>query len=267
VRTVAPQFRSAVSATRQAAGPAVARLIIKARAGTRVTGDGVPSFQVGSDGTASLSLPASREYLLWAGLSGYYTSSTRIFLTTDRQVVLPQDPSPRWAVEASLQDLGYPRIDLTWFPAPHNAFFNGAYLKLGLMTYLVGLAFDSTKAISSAPLTNVEAQIGFYLNPAGSLFRFSVGLGAFVRVVTIPGSYFGLDPLSPWGMRGIVGMELSPFPRSRFFVELTPTLYMTPAPDVFRTLLGTDNTPPGWIPGDSSFADIFSLRFGYRWML
>jgi hypothetical protein len=262
VRAVAPQYRSALSAAAGSVGSPVALLTIKARPGTRVTGLGAPALEIGADGTASRSLPASREYLLQAEAPGYYRSTSRIFLLADREVTLHQERSAGWSLEASLQDLGYPRVDVTWFPASSNL-----YLRLGLMTYLVGLSFNSEQAFSSAPLTNVEAQMGVYLNPAGSLFRFSAGIGCLLRVATIPGTYVGLDPLSPWGVRATFGVEVSPDPRSRFFLELTPTAYMTASPDVFAQLLGPGKLPPGWARGNSSFADVLSFRCGYRWML
>jgi hypothetical protein len=262
VGVVAPQYHSALSGAPVPSPSPVARLTVKAVPGTRVTGLGAAALEVGADGAASRDLPASREYLIRGELHGYYPATTRIFLSADRAVSLRQEHSSFLALEASLQDLGYPRIDVTWFPGSANMYF-----KLGLMTYLVGLAFDSTGVFSSAPLTNVEAQMGVSLGPADGLFRFSFGIGCLVRVVTMTGTYFGLDPLSPWGLRGILGMEVSPWPRSRFFVELTPTAYMTPAPDVFRQLLGSGDIPPGWMPGNSSFADVFSFRCGYRWLL
>jgi hypothetical protein len=262
VQAVAPQFRSASAAAPGPAGSAVAHLTVKARPGTRVTGLGPAFLEVGADGQAIRELPLSREYLLRGELPGTYPATARIFLSADREVQLRQDPAPQWALEASLQDAGYPRIDVTWFPRA-----GGAYVRLGLMTYALGLAFNETEIFSSAPLTNIEAQMGVFFGRVDSLFRFSFGIGCLVRVATVPGAYFGLDPLSPWGVRGIIGMEVSPWPRSRLFVELTPTVYMTPAPDVFRQLLGSGTIPPGWIAGGGSFAEIFSIRFGYRWML
>ena len=262
VRAVAPRYHSALSAAPVPAGSPVALLTVTARPGTRVTGLGASALEVGANGVASRSLPASREYLLRADLPGYYRLTSRIFLSADRNVTFHQERAPGWALEASVQDLGYPRVDVTWFPASGNA-----YLRLGLMTYLFGLAFNSEEAFSSAQLTNVEAQMGIYLNPAGSLFRFSVGIGCLLRVVTVPGVYFGLDPLSPWGVRATLGMEVSSAPRSRFFIELTPTAYMTPLPEVFAQLLGPGKLPPGWVSGNLSFADVFSFRCGYRWML
>jgi hypothetical protein len=262
VQAVAPQFHSALSATQEPSGSPTAHLTVKARPGTRVTGLGPTALEIGVGGQASRDLPASREYLLRGELRGTYPSTLRIFLSADREVQLRQDPAFQWALEASLQDVGYPRIDVTWFPGAA-----GAYVRLGLMTYALGLAFNGIEVFSSAPLTNVEAQAGVFVGRADSLFRFSFGIGAFLRVATVPGEYFGLDPLSPWGMRAIVGMEVSPWPRSRFFIEMTPTMFITPMPEVFQQLLGSGNIPPGWIAGSGSFWELLSLRFGCRWML
>jgi len=262
VQAVAPQFHSTLSTAREPSGSPVVRLTVKARAGTRITGLGPTALAVGANGEASRDLPAPREYVLRGELPGWYSSTARIFLSADREVQLRQEPAPQWALEASLQDIGYPRIDLTWFPGA-----GAVYVRLGLMTYALGLAFNSSEIISSAPLTNIEAQAGVFVGRADGLFRLSLGVGCLFRVATVPGAYFGLDPLSPWGLRGIIGMEVSPWPHSRFFVELTPTVYMTPAPDVFGQLLGSGTLPAGWIAGSGSFWEILSLRFGYRWML
>ena len=262
VQVVAPQFHAALPGAQAPSGAPQARLTIRAIVGTRVTGAGTGALVIGPDGVVTVDLPASREYLLRGELAGYSPSTARIFLSGSREVVLRQERSARWAMEASLQDLGYPRIDAAWFPGGGSA-----YVKLGLTTYLVGLALDSTEVLSSTPLTNVEAQMGLFLNPADSLFRVSFGIGCFVRVVHVPEVFFGPDPLSPWGIRGIIGVEISGAPRSRFFVELTPTVYMTPAPDALRQFLGSGDIPFGWLRGNGSFVDVVSLRCGYRWLL
>jgi hypothetical protein len=237
-------------------------LTIKALPGTRVTGLGGPALQVGQDGSVSRELAAPREYLLKAFRPGYFTESKRIFLSSSRELTFAQKLVSRWTLETALQEFAYPGMDVAWFALPDQAF-----LKLGFTTYVVGLALNTSGVFVSEPLTNVTAVAGFYLLPPGGLFRPYIGVGAFLRLVHAPGSYFGLDPLSAWGARGIVGTEFLGSARDRFFLEYTPALYSTGLPDLFRAAIGPENLAPGWLLGTTYAASLLSFRVGYRWLL
>jgi hypothetical protein len=266
-----------LDAYQNAAGAAVSRarqtavVTIRALPGTRIGARGGPAVTVDQDGFAQLTLASPAEYSLRAVLGGYGTETETLFLTASRKIDFDQKPSPQWAVEASLKDLGYPGFDLTRFLSP-----NMAWLRLGITTYGVGLALVSQSSdqngssgtvFTSNPLTNVVFQGGIYLSPDDQLFRFYYGFGCFLRVLHAPGLPVRLEPISWGGFQVTVGTEIGRTPTGRFFFEYTPMFYSVSMPSLFQASLGTDNAPPGWIFVSGSAISLLSFRVGYRWML
>src|SRR5208283_3930233 len=96
--------------------------------------------RAGNDGFASLSFPAPGEYSLHATLAGYYPLTRRFFLSGNREIFFEQTPHSWWALDASLLEMGYPSVDVSRFIIPSLA-----YVKLGITSYAVGLAFTNTQ--------------------------------------------------------------------------------------------------------------------------
>jgi hypothetical protein len=249
-------------------GPAVvaasapgATLTIKALPGSVITGLGAQAVRVSPGGSTSRTLPALREYVLRAELNGYETVTQRFFLSGDREIAIDQRKKTQWRFELSLLDAQAPGFDVT-LPTP----LASGFLRFGFSTYALGLAFSSTRLLLNDPLTSMIMQAGMYLGPEDRPFRFSVGLGGFVRLVHAAGSLPTMDSLSPGGIRLSVGSELPAMGGGRPYFEYTPTLYQTGVPDMLRAALGQDYAP-GWIFGQSAALSLISFRIGYRWKL
>jgi len=243
-------------------GPQEVTLTVRALPGTLITGPGGAKAQAGKDGFASLSFPAPGEYSLHATLSGYYPLTRRFFLSDNREVFLEQTPHSWWALDASLLEMGYPSFDVSRF-----ILLNSLYVKLGITTYAVGLAFTDTQAFTSNPLTNLVLQTGIYLRPDDVLFRPYVNLGAFLRIVVAPGTLVGIDPLSWGGLQFSIGTEIGRSPRGRFFFEYQPMLYAASVPGLFQASFGSGNPPAGWSFSPKSAFNFLCFRVGYRWPL
>jgi hypothetical protein len=205
-------------------------------------------------------LSAPGEYSLRATHPGYYPETSHFYLADDKEVVLQQAPASRWAIDASLLQMGYPSVDVARFILP-----NSFYVKLGITTYAVGLALAGNQVVSNNPLTNFVFQTGIYLRPEDVLFRAYVNLGAFVRFVYAPGTLVGVDPLSWGGIQLSLGTEIGSSPRGRFFFEFQPMMYAVSVPGLFQASFGTNGPPPGWSFSANSALDILCFRVGYRW--
>jgi hypothetical protein len=246
------------------ARPSEAALAVRAEPGTVVTGPGGKKAVADSDGIALLRLAAPAEYSLRSTRSGFYPDTSRIFVSGDGELTLHQVRASRWAIDASLLQMGYPSVDGSYFIIP-----NWLYAKLGLTTYLVGLAFTDTQVITSNPLTNIVVQAGVYLRREDVLFRFYVNAGAFVRFVHAPGVLVGIDPLSWGGFQASLGTEIGSNPHGRLFLEFQPMLYASSVPGLLQASLGSSVNKDviGWAFSPKGALNILCFRFGYRWML
>jgi hypothetical protein len=164
--------------------------------------------------------------------------------------------------------MNYPGFDASFYPVPD--FY---WLKLGFNTFLVGLVLAERREQSmlvSYSLSNINLSTGVYLNASDRLFRFYVGLGLFLRVITAREWAIALEPIAPWGFYPILGSEISRRQRLRFFVEYTPLVYWPIHPDLFPLSLPMDSSPPLLpIPAQNPrlFWEILVFRIGVRWLL
>lgn len=242
--------------------PQEVTLTVRALPGTLIAGPGEKKTMAGRDGFAQLRLPSTGEYSLRATLAGYYPETSRFFLTGSKEVVLDQQKASWWAIDASLLELAYPSFDVTRFIIP-----NSFYVKLGITTYVLGLAFTDTQVFTNNPLTNLVLQTGIYLRPEDVLFRPYVNLGAFLRIVHEPGVLVGIDPVSAGGLQLSIGTEIGRSPRGRFFFEYQPMLYTTSVPESFQASFGSGDPPVGWSFSSRSAFNFLCFRAGYRWAL
>ncbi len=262
IQPIAGHYHRVAVAVVAPQGPALARVTVTALPGTRITGLGEPALIVDESGAASREMPAAHQYTLDASLSGYFFISQQIFLAADKVVSFVQKPESTWSLDALLQDRGYPGVSFGWSPIPGRV-----TLKLGIRTYLFGLAFDAAGVISSSPLSDVLIQ--GIVSPIAELgpVRPYLGLEGFLRVDHPAGSVPSLDGLSPGGAKAIVGVELMTTPGGGFFLEYAPIMYFTETPELLKAALGPGSLPPGWIFSPASALNMLSFRAGYRWQL
>jgi hypothetical protein len=252
-------------------GQRSALLEVKALPGSSVGIPGTPPVTADSDGIAELTLSTPAEYTVTATLDGYHEAKTRLFLAEDRTVELEQKADSTWSVEASMQDFGYPGFSARWFPTP--GLF---WVRAGLTTYLLGLdlrsqgsdSTDTGSVISSNPLTNISVAAGIYFTPKDRLFRGYAEAEIFLRVFHPPDITPRLEPVSGGGFRLAVGTELAPWaPQGAFFLEYTPTVYLTGLQSLFKASLGQYDIPPGWLFPPGAAINLLTFRVGYRWFL
>jgi hypothetical protein len=241
---------------------APATLTVKALPGTRITGLGDAVVVVDDSGTASAELPAQHQYVLGASRPGYFYASQQVFLSTDKLITLVQAPESAWSIDASFQDRAYPGLSLGWSPVPGRV-----TLKLGIRTYLFGLAFGSDSLFVSSPLSDLF--FAGTVSPIAELgaFRPYLGLEGFLRIEHRAGRTPSLEGLSPGGVKAVAGIELVVTPGGGFYLEYAPIMYFTQTPELLKAALGSGSVPPGWVFASASALNMLSFRAGYRWQL
>ena len=237
------------------------RLTLTARPGSVVTGIGAPPLRIDASGTAFRMLPAAREYTVQTTLAGYAPVTQKIFLSTDRELAIEQKKPSPWGLDVSLSDSRAPGLGVTMTLSDPAIF-----VRLGVVTYAFALALSSTEVFLSEPLTSVDVRAGLYLSPQDRLFRFYVGLGAFLRVMHAKDVSVMIEPVAPAGFQVLVGTEVPILTRGRVYFEYTPSIYLSGLPDALRASLGPENAP-GWVFMSFGGMNLLSFRFGCRWPL
>jgi hypothetical protein len=237
-----------------------ATLTLRAVAGTVVEGlDGEPRT-IGEDGMLKESVRSPATYHLTATHPGQLPLETTFYLEEDREIALPQHRLARWAVDAGLFGMSFPQVEGSYFIVP-----GWLYARAGLMSYVAGLAFSSEDMFWSAMLTTLSVRLGTYaFLPQESWIRPYVGAGVLVRVAHHP-VYFGFEPVAPLAFQLTLGVEASPWSRSRFFVEWLPTEYPTAYPDLFAGSMPASSDAMIFLPW--AVLDMGGFRIGWRWML
>jgi hypothetical protein len=237
--------------------PGSAVLTVRALPGTVLTFSGGTKATVGPDGKAEASLAVPAAYQLQAALRGSSTVKESLYIQADRELAVAQARVPRFAIDASAL-MSWPGLAVSFFPLPERVF-----VRAGLTTYLVGLAFRPEALFFSDPLTNLDILVGTYVNPAYSPVRAYAGVGGFLRFVHAAGLPLHLDPLSPAGVQAALGLETSIGASARFFAEYEPMLYATQTPELMRS---TQRSGAGWAFFSRAALQLLSFRIGIRWL-
>jgi hypothetical protein len=245
-------------------------LTIRGVPGTRVRGLGQEPLLIGESGATTLEvlLPATFSYR--ATRTGYYPVQKDLYLETGpAELDLGQARGARWSIDAYLFMVNYPGLDVAYYPVP------GIYwVKLGFHTFLLGFVLAEERNQSmlvSYSLSHLNFSTGVYFNAPDRLFRFYAGAGVFARIMTAEG--LALEPIAPWGLQPILGMEISRNLKRRFYLEYAPLIYWPTNPSLFWLSLPLDSRPPilpiPWQEGTRPvvFWDILVFRLGVRWLL
>jgi len=237
-----------------------AALTIHAVPGTIIEGlDGDPRT-IGEDGTLKEAVRSPATYHLTATHPGQLRLETALYLEESREITLEQHRLARWAVDGGLFGMSFPHVEGSYFLVP-----GWLYARAGLMTYAIGLAFNHDDVFWSAMLSTLSVRLGTYaFFPQESWFRPYVGAGVLVRSAHHP-VFFGLEPVAPLAFQLTLGVEASPWPRSRFFIEWLPTEYPTAYPDLFAGSMPTSSHAMVFLPW--AVLDMGGFRIGWRWML
>jgi hypothetical protein len=238
----------------------LATLTLHAVPGTVVEGlDGEPRT-VGEDGTLKEAVRSPATYRLTATHPDQLQLATTFYLEDDREISLPQHRLARWSVDAGLYGMSFPQVEGSYFIVP-----GWLYARAGLMTYIAGLAFSDNEMFWSSMLSTLSVRIGTYaILPQESWFRPYVGAGFLLRIAH-DALFFGIEPIAPVAFQLTLGFEVSPWPRSRFFLEWLPTEYPTSYPDLFAASMPHDSDAMIFLP--FAVLDMGGFRVGWRWML
>jgi hypothetical protein len=238
----------------------LATLTLHAVPGTVVEGLDGEARTVGEDGTLKESVRSPATYLLTATHPGQLPLETSFYLENDREITLPQHVLARWSVDAGLFGMSFPQVEGSYFIVP-----GWLYARVGLMTYVAGLAFTEDEMFWSSMLSTLSVRVGTYaFFPQESWFRPYVGAGALLRIAHDP-LFFGIEPVAPVAFQLTLGIEVSPWPRSRFFLEWLPTEYPTAYPDLFEASMPRGSDAMIFLP--FAVLDMGGFRLGWRWML
>ena len=259
------RWEMVVSLAREKYQPAVRRtvkLTIHAIPDTRISGLPGGPVLTSPYGAATVNLEAPSFYRVRATRAGYYPAQMELYVDADRDLQIPQQPGSSFSVEGSFFNALFIGGDAGFFLLPDTAF-----LKVGVTSFLVGLALSPDSLLYSFPLVHVNVQLGSYWSPEDAFLRWYTSVGGFLRVVLIPGFPPHLDAISPGGLQLNLGVEFPLAGRSRLFVEYVPMLYLSAMTDLFLDSLGPNSVPFGYAPVSFGAFDFANIRFGVRWML
>ena len=143
---------AAVTAT--AEGVRLAMVTVKAPTGNEDIRSGRKSPDRRPERLSDREMPVSRQYELGAVLPGHFFSRQVFFLTADRTVSFVQKPESAWSLDASFEDRAYPGLSVGWSPVPGLV-----TLRLGVQTFLFGLAFDATGVFQALPSVTYSSSL------------------------------------------------------------------------------------------------------------
>ncbi len=265
---------ASVRETYTQAGRAVARavtpgqIVFRGVAGTTVTGVGKGLVKIGADGQAAAEVLLPGTFAYRATRVGYDPVVGRVFAEQGQEVVaLEQRRGTRFALSFYLENINFPGFDFSFYPVPNFLFLNA-----GFHTYALGFLFSGggrDNPLVSLSLTHLNLAAGCYLSAADRRFRFYLAAGAFARLITALDFGVTLDPVAPWGLQPILGMEFSSQPKQRFYLEYAPFFYWTTSRTLFFFSLPQDNAP-GLLPLPEPLPFIvqpLAVRLGWRLLL
>lgn len=239
-----------------------AKLLIHAQPDTSISGLPGGPLVASRYGVASADVDAPSSYRLHATLEGYVPADVEVYVPEDRDVQIVQKPSAAWSIDAGFFNALFFDVEAGWFFLPGTAF-----VRVGLTSFLVGLALNGDAVLYSFPLVHVNAQIGRYWGSEAAAFRPYTTFGGFIRIASLPGVPLRIDPLSPCGFTLGIGADILLAGTSRFFFEYVPMLYLSTYADLFVESIGGGRLPFGYVPLAIGALDFANVRFGIRWPL
>ncbi|MFP4567025.1 MAG: hypothetical protein ACLFNX_11040 [Spirochaetaceae bacterium] len=201
----------------------------------------------------------------------HYPQQVSFFLGgRDTEIILNQDERSRFVLSAYGQEFSYAGIDLSYMIVPPYAFLRG-----GFYTYALGIVpfvdredneneDGEPQLLVSEPLMNLRLLIGTYWNDPHGALRAYTAVGPLARLMTSR-AFTGLEPIAPWGLEFVNGVEFFPERKLRLFFEHTPTVAFAAEPDLLRAQFFDYSGPdPVFFDNDAGYIDLLSVRLGVR---
>lgn len=247
-----------------------AEIVILAQPGTLVTGLSEKPLEVGQEGELSIELALPGTYSFEALKRGYYPYKEIFYLESESRVIeIDQQPGSRYALNFYLNNFSFPGFELSYYFIP-NFFF----ARVGFNTFLLGIrvpdqddSTDDDSWLQSHSLSHINITVGRYLGREDRYYRWLISGGLFTRLIMAKGYGIGFEPIAPFGVQAIIGLEFSHSEKKRLFLEYVPLLYLTKYPELMQASFPPDYEPWNYIFGKSYVIDFFNFRFGLRFQL
>ncbi len=201
---------------------------------------------------------------------GYYPYKEIFYLESESRVIeIDQQPGSRYALNFYLNNFSFPGFELSYYFIP-NFFF----ARVGFNTFLLGIrvpdqddSTDDDSWLQSHSLSHINITVGRYLGREDRYYRWLISGGLFTRLIMAKGYGIGFEPIAPFGVQAIIGLEFSHSEKKRLFLEYVPLLYLTKYPELMQASFPPDYEPWNYIFGKSYVIDFFNFRFGLRFQL
>jgi hypothetical protein len=246
-------------------------LLIRGAAGTDIVGLTATPLRLQSD-ELRVRLDQPAVYTFEAQSVRHYPQEVELFLGgRETEVILNQDERSRVLLSAYGQEFSYLGIDVTYMLVPPHVFVRGGFYtyRFGLVPFVddeVNADEDGeAQLVVSQPLTNWRLLFGTYWNDPTGWVRLYSAAGPLARRISSSG-FRGLEPIAPWGIEIVNGIELFPQRRLRVFFEHTPTVGIAAEPDFLRAqFFEYEGTDPIYFDNDAGYLDFASMRIGVRY--
>lgn len=217
-------------------------------------------------------LPQPGVHSFVAESSLYFPQPVEFFLGgRETEVFLNQDRRSRVLLSVYGQEFSYLGVDVSVMLRQPYVFARAGFYTfgLGVVPFVDGDSdrangFDSPELIVSEPLTNLRLLIGTYWNGTEGLLRVYTAAGPLLRLLTT-GGFSGVEPIAPWGVEGVNGIEFFPRRKVRVFFEHSPALMVAAEPDLLREQFADYEGPnPIYLEQNAGYLDLQSFRLGVR---
>ncbi|MBN1698711.1 MAG: hypothetical protein JW881_14440 [Spirochaetales bacterium] len=246
------------------------KVVFEAKPGTVIYGNGIEKVTVDETGLAKVECSQMETYKIRAEHSGYYPLEKNFYVETQPvKVVLDQKKASQFAFDLYFEQFDYFGGGFLYYIIP-----NYLYTELETTLFFKKIFWPVEKdgVNWEAPLMHVFLSLGYYLNKEDSLFRLAVETGVFFRLFFHEDLFISLDGLSGMGLKLCgVHLEVSSFPKLRFFYDHNIMLFFTDYPDLMRTaIVGSSNDDGmlfGYLFAEKFVMDFLNFRIGVRFIL
>jgi hypothetical protein len=139
---------------------------------------------------------------------------------TGGDIYLDQPEGNRYTLGFSLVNLRFPELDFSYGIIPNSLYAQG-----GITLYYPGLGGPVQKTHKERPgiaLFDFSLELKWYFSQPDKIARPYLGFGALARL-TFANKF--IDPIAPYGLFPVLGIDTSPSRKLRLFFEFQPVFY------------------------------------------
>lgn len=247
-------------------------VVIRGEPGTEIVGLTATTLRMQQE-ELRVSLPQPGVYSFVAESNTHFPQPVDFFLGgRETEVLLNQDRRSRVLLSLYGQEFSYLGVDVSVMLRRPYVFARAGFYTFGFGVVPFvdrdseddGGGFESPELIVSEPLTNLRLLVGTYWNGTRGLLRVYTAAGPLVRLLTTS-AFTGLEPIAPWGVEAVNGIEFFPRRKVRVFFEHSPTLMVAAEPDSLRAqFFDYEGPDPIYLERNAGYLDLASFRLGVR---